>query len=302
MDPSAETNVSVTTTSRYPAADAVSMIEWTGERGNIEHERLRAALLDAERRMLGAKSRKQDVLGCDRCLRIAQEEANAQRFFGAWDTLHQFDVEYLATLDEEGRRLVGCELAAEANEKLAGWRGKAVKIMEELAGGTPQHSPQWLAAVRAQLAAQSQNSALKREMLRRRVPITLFASLATIGFFLTTAALGWYESLVPGVSGALQLGVLAAALGGVISVAISIGTTNQQAKIPQLGFTLAVTTLRPAVGALCAIPVVFMVYSGFLKFGGLTEAWTSVVLCLVTGFSERWFLTLMERVTAGAKG
>jgi hypothetical protein len=194
-----------------------------------------------------------------------------------------------------------CELSAEADEKLGGWRAKGAQGLRKLVAEKQAPSAQVLAAIRAQLAMQAQNSWLKQHMLRRRVPMILFASVGTIAFFLATAAYGWYESLVPGLARPLLLGILAAILGGVISVAISIGTTDLKAKIPELGLTLWVTALRPAIGALCAIPVVFLVHSGFLKFGNSSALWTSVVLCLVTGFSERWFLGLMERVTAGAK-
>ncbi len=251
--------------------------------------------------MLLARSRGQNIDRCLRCLQTAVVEAEAKRFFAAWDNVHQFDIEYLATLDEEARRLAFCSLSAEANEKLTGWRSKTIDCLRRLVDEKQAPSEQLLAEVRVQLAMQSQNSVLKRDMVRRRVPVVLFASVATIAFFLGTAARGWYESLVPNLAGPLLLGVLAAILGGVISVAISIGTTDLQAKIPQLRFTMLVIALRPAVGALCAIPVVFLVHSGFLKFANLSPLWASVVLCLITGFSERWFLSLMERVTAGAK-
>jgi hypothetical protein len=251
--------------------------------------------------MLVAKRHGCDISECERCLQIAVAEAEAERFFTAWDNVHRFDIAFLATLDDEGRRLAWHELSAEASEKLAGWRVKAGEAMRRMVDANQVPSLQLLAKLRAQLAMQAQNSALKREMLHRRVPIVLFGSVATIVFFLITAALGWYEALVHSLAEPLLLGVLAAVLGGVISVAVSIRTANVQAKVPEFRFTMLVTLLRPAVGALCAIPVVFLVYSGFLTFGHMSATWTSVVLCLITGFSERWFLGVMERVTAGDK-
>lgn len=279
-----------------------SIVDWTGEHGNVDHQRLRAALLDAERRELKARGTPNGSLGRQRCLALALAECKAGRYFSAWDNLHQFDLEFLETLDEEGRRVARVGLVEEAKDKLVGWRRQTVESLDATLTDHEVPSLEWVRQVRMQLATQAQNSWHKRHLLGKRVLPVLVASLATTALFLFAGWQGWFDlPLGKAMATPLLMGALAGFLGGVISVATSITTADLQAKIPDLRHAGIVTLLRPSVGALCAIPVVFLVQSEFVKLGNLSLLWTTVALCLATGFSERWFLGLMESLTAKAK-
>src|SRR5262249_17754335 len=155
---------------------------------------------------------------------------------------------------------------AECDEKLAGWRRKATEGMRPLMGANSTPSAQLLARLRSQLAAQSQNVFLKQDLLARTVPVVLLVSLTMVVFFVVTVRWGWYDAIVDrSLEVPLRLGVLAAFLGGVISVALSVETYDIKAKIPAMALMLrTMTLLRPVVGALCAIPVVFLAQSDFL--------------------------------------
>jgi hypothetical protein len=133
-------------------------------------------------------------------------------------------------------------------------------------------------------------------MLKNRSLFVLAGSVLVLAFFLVTAYLRWYDILVPNVFTALWTGTVAAFLGGMISVALSIGTADLQTKIPLMRYEWLSTSLRPIVGALCAIPIVFLIESNFLSLGAFAKDWTVVLACLATGFSERWFMKTMDNL------
>jgi integral membrane sensor domain MASE1 len=116
-----------------------------------------------------------------------------------------------------------------------------------------------------------------------------------------TAHREWYSALQEKLFMPLLTGVLSAFLGGMISVALSVGTADLQNKIPEMTHMWMVTILRPVVGALCAIPIVFLVMSEFLKFTGVKKEWMIALLCLATGFSERWFMGTFDQLLTGVK-
>jgi hypothetical protein len=267
--------------------------------------RLRAALQDAQRRTCEVARRQGDFSACLRCLDLALAEAVARHDYVAWDNLHQFDIEYLATLEDrpEARRLAGCELFAEADQKLKEWRADAAECLRKSTDTNEAPSVELLVRLRAQLATQSQNTYLKNAAVYEKTRTVWALSLWTILFVLVLAQCGQFDNWF-GVAmhEPLRQGVLAAFLGGVISVSLSIEANDLPTKMPQLVRKLATLTwTRPTVGALCAIPVVFLVQSDFLTIKHLTDEKATILFCFITGFSERWFFNSMQHVIDKAK-
>ena len=62
-----------------------------------------------------------------------------------------------------------------------------------------------------------------------------------------------------------------------------------------------VTGTRPLLGATVAIPVLVFIQAGYVKFAGFEETQAILAFCFLAGFSERWFLGLMERFESGKK-
>jgi len=111
---------------------AIETIEWTGDVHKPPQVRLRAALLDAQRRLASAEAKLGNsatatavLLASAKCVRKAEEEARRGAFYSAWDCMHQFDSEMLATMDAEELNAHWISLMAEGQEKLTGWRSKA---------------------------------------------------------------------------------------------------------------------------------------------------------------------------------
>ena len=98
-----------------------------------------------------------------------------------------------------------------------------------------------------------------------------------------------------------MLGIPAGALGGILSMAFSLGRADLTAKIPDVRLSRLVTFTRPLLGATVAIPVLVFIEAGFLKVEGFVGGLAVFAFCFLGGFSERWFLGVMERFEASKK-
>jgi hypothetical protein len=235
-----------------------------------------------------------------RCLDRASEAASAGAYYHAWDALHQFDAEWLRTLDDAGREARWRTLCAEAATKLQGsWRATAAAALIEHVGKTPPSA----AAVRelhAHLVAAAQNQQHKLALLGAR------SERMTILLALVVAAVtaGSAIALMTGMRDAepwartLLLAMAAGALGGILSMSFQIFRTDLKGTIPTLRFAWVLSLMRPLLGATVAIPVVVLIQSGVVKFDGVRWPLDVLVFCFLAGFSERWFLGLMERLEA----
>src|SRR2546426_9427255 len=96
-------------------------IKWKCDPGDPQDVRLRAALLDARRRLIALAHRlgsvDQIVEACRECLRRAGEEAQVRRYL-AWGWLHQFNYEIIGAMSEEERAAPWWPLRAQAAEKI----------------------------------------------------------------------------------------------------------------------------------------------------------------------------------------
>ena len=274
-------------------------LTWTPRLGDPQDSRLWAAMLDARRRLsaLADDPGKTQVFNvCAECLHRADAEAPASRYV-AWDSLHQFDAEILMALDGPERHARWCMLVSEADEKLKGWRHEAAKALVSLVGDQVP-APHIVRELHANLVTASQNRQHKLELYQ-------YQSLPSVGKLLWVAvgAAMSFELVVYSLkpagllpwAQALALGIPAGALGGILSTSFSLGRTDLSAKVPEMRLSRLVTLIRPMLGATVAIPIAVLVHSGYLKVAGLEGAPLILALCFLGGFSERWFLSLMER-------
>lgn len=272
--------------------------------------RLNAALLDAERRMLYLQAARGSgdpvVTAAGMCLRNAKEQAEAQAHFVAWDCLHQFDDEVIAALTPAELRACWPGVAAEAAEKLKGWRLEAAKALIKSIDPAIPVPLEVVRAIRAHLAAASQNQMHKIDVYERKTLPVLTAFLAvlvggTLVFsYLVINSPAPPDNLLPWAR-ALLLGVLAGGLGGILSMTFSLGSVDLSKRIPDMRLGRLVTFIRPLLGAAVAIPVVVFIEAGAVEIKGLERPLSYLAFCFLAGFSERWFLGVVENFGAAKK-
>lgn len=294
-------------------ADYKYKVTWMGDPKKPHQVRLRAALLDAERRLAALEAKcnsahRSVVQACTRCLGLAQEEATRRAWYAAWDCLHQFDDEMLAAMTPEELAARWCSLRAEAEKKLGDtWRGKAASCLIKMGSGKkvgPEEetvpSLEIVRELHAQLTTAAQNQQHRLALFEdQTVPLVsqllglfvggvLVVSIAVLSRAMMPGLLPWAEALVPG--------IFTGALGGLLSTAFSLGKFDLKQKIPEVRLGMWVTGMRSIVGAAVAIPVAILVESGYVKIEGLSKPFSTLAFCFIAGFSERWFLGLMTRL------
>lgn len=253
----------------------------------------------------------------------------------AWDCLQQFDREMVTLLDESQRIALWHSLKPEARRKLTGWRKDAAEVLIAAIGehaGEPEPAPAMpgpapthigafvagttyrspppstalLQELMKHLHAHAQNTYHRIELLRRLLP-WLFALLAgTVFLVLTLAWLGMLGSLGGDIEGqdvfvVLFIGALGGLLGGVLSMTLALGRGDVAHAFPELRLSRILLGVRPLIGAVAAFPIALLVGSGVLQVPSLAPPQAVFAFCVLTGFSERWFLGLIERIGAERK-
>jgi hypothetical protein len=301
-------------------------VAWRGNVNDPHDVRLQAALIDADRRLAELRANvDQQNPGmfaiCQQLLRRAEEEAGRGGRYVAWDCLHQFDEVMLAALSDDERRARWCTLCAEANGKLKdSWRGEAAECLVKLAPSDPKPVPLHLVReLLAHINTSAQNQQHKLELFEKQSLPYLAASLA-LAVLITLASSGlalavderllsaaWVQPISPWAAAAgpwahaFVLGIPGGALGGILSMAFTLGRADLQAKIPDMRLSRLVTLTRPLLGATVAIPVVVLIQAGFVKFAGFEGSLGTFTFCFLGGFSERWFLGVIERFDRSKK-
>jgi hypothetical protein len=196
-------------------------------------------------------------------------------------------------------------MRAEAEEKLkAQWRRKAVECMSRAPPGGESVPLHLLRELHAHLSAAAQNMQHKLELFERSLPWVIAWLLATSGAVFVASAIvyrtGSPQPLVPWAASFL-LGIPAGMLGGILSMTFALDRAGVGAKIPDLRIARLVTFTRPLLGATVAIPMVVLVRADFVKLAGFEGPLAVLAFCFVGGFSERWFLGVMQRLEDGKK-
>jgi hypothetical protein len=291
------------------SGDDNNSVRATKRTGNLDNPnliRFRAALLDAHRRLDGLKARTGQanpvVIAAAICLDHAEAEFEKKNYYVAWDCLHQFDDEMLAGLTPAELDAYWCTLSAEAQEKLkGGWRAVAADcLIKKVVVGNPV--PIEVArALQRHLAATAQNKQHKIEVYERTTLPTLTLVLGIVVF--GALAFSYYVLNVGPASGTLahwgQLlvpGILAGGVGGILSMTFSLGRVDASRKIPEMRLGALMTYMRPLLGAAVAIPVSVIVDQKYVEIKGFTDEGAILAFCFLAGFSERWFLGLMDKL------
>jgi len=220
----------------------------------------------------------------------------------AWDCLEQFDREVLHLLPRDELAAVWRSAQAESTEKLSGHRLEAVKQIVAAAGNEDPPSAGTVAAVLKHVHTRAQALHLNIDQLRTQITwVGLFLLIVVVGVMLLARG-GAFAKFSQTLDHSLMLGTLAGLLGGVLSVAFTVARTDERAKIPVVRTSFEVALIRPLVGAALALPVVLLVDAGAVSIAGVDKAYLGAIACFLAGFSERWFLGLMEGLERGDGG
>lgn len=216
------------------------------------------------------------------------------RFYLAWDLLQQAERLLSPWLPEAQQRQRFACLQVEALEKLGGWRRQAAEAVAQ-AG----FSPEGLVTLLELVHQDSQNRQHKLALLQAQCATVLGLLAVALGLILAEAAQGgygwvWNEGLfgsedLPRV---LWSCLLVGLFGSLVSMCFRLADTPQDHKIPQLRSSFVVLTLRAVVGASAAVPLVFLVHSGLVQLG---PAKVLVGASFLAGFSERWFVAMLDK-------
>jgi hypothetical protein len=269
-----------------------------------QFERLSAALVDSETRLANARNAGADPSRIELCEGLLDKARSAigrgglwraaPREFFAWDCIAQFDRQMVHLVGEAELQAIWLATREEALEKLAGHRRKAVEQIIERVGRSSASASDVEAAL-AQVQTSSQNLYYKIGELRRQIVFAGVFLLVLIFCVLVATGFESFERFWPALDRKLQFGTLLGLVGGVLSVAFSVSRTDEKAKIPKLRTSLEVMLVRPLIGASLALPVVLLADSGLVAIGGITDRlWLVGVACFLAGFSERWFLGIVE--------
>lgn len=273
-------------------------------------ERLTAALVDSESRLACIRRNNNDQARIGVCERLLREIRSAiesmpawhadEREFFAWDCVGQFDRQMVYLVDERERQAIWLCAIHEAGEKLGGHRKKAVERLIESVGDGAAPAATVEAALK-QIQAQSQNQYYRIAQLRRQIfYVGLFLLVMIVGV-VVAARMHWLERLWPNLDQTLELGMLLGLVGGVLSLAFTVSRTDETAKIPKVRMSFQVALARPIIGAALALPVVLIVDSGLITVAGVEKKWLVAIASFLAGFSERWFLGIMEGLEKKAR-
>lgn len=253
----------------------------------------RRAALDERRELHGEGAMSAESI---RLLGKASDAARRADLDGGWALLLEVERSELPGYSEGELAARVVSLRNEAGEKLRGWRRAAAS---ELLGAEDGHMPgldEVQEAIRIRnehFHNQYHKLELLREQLRILAPIlvaalVLFAAIVGIRGFVIGQLAGRDVVLV------MLLGALGGALSGVRSLA-----GDKHRKIPERLYDWPVTLMRPVVGAAAALGVALLLQASVVQIGD-GQLLALLAAAFVAGFSERWFLGLIESVTADA--
>jgi len=260
------------------------------------------------------------VLGlqmCGRLLKQAKEAFAMGDVDSAYIWANELEREMLVTLSDEELQAKLLSAKEEASEKLTKWRASTVpKLLSarEAAGErrvevaaprketlTPSRQSRLvtlgtLKEIMLQLHSNSQNLYRNMRQLRFQLTIASLSVTVMVLAMLVLNEMGFFEALGRQMQERLPMAILSGLLGGVLSVAYTVARVDPKQKIPEVKASFLVTVVRPIIGAAVALPVLALIESGLLSLPDSQRLWVVLTFCFLAGFSERWFLGIMEKL------
>jgi hypothetical protein len=98
----------------------------------------------------------------------------------------------------------------------------------------------------------------------------------------------------------LPYGIYLGLLGGFVSSAMSAKSTDRKASVPEIGVEFYARIARGLLGADASVPVYIAGVAGLVTIGTADQFKPGglLLLCFISGFSERWFRSTVAAVGA----
>lgn len=269
----------------------------------------------------GPDDPKQVIARCRAYLVVAELARERHQPLVAHSAINDIRRELVALMTDDERRAEAVLQLAESGKaagKLNAWRTDAMNgllliasgdsptdsvptTVAAAATGVPAPSVAVLQALMRNLDAAQQNRQTKLEFIQRQVLwlcLLLGIDIACIVAHVGGGGLEWIGDAtgLPALSILLPVTVATGFLGGLLSVAYGLTRVEVRASIQDLRATFTTTLIRPLIGAAVSIPIVLFLKSGLIAAAAVTPAAT-LALCFIGGFSERWFLDQVDRIS-----
>jgi hypothetical protein len=277
----------------------------------------------------GNSQAEQVLAQCDGLLDTARDAAKHNRFL-AYQCLHAIErslVELMSPVEVEAALVM--YFAESESDKLSNWRRKAASaigqklLTKDDAGGAgastphhtakeqpldPKHDPRKVAlqALMHNVHTAQQNSQHKLELVEGQIwilAVLLVVAATCFGAWAHWGGFEWVQSGKDSITFATLVGngMLFGFLGGLLSIAFGRMKTDFTGSISELRASTAVTIARPFVGAAVAIPISLLLTSNLITWNDKSPA-LALVLCFLGGFSERWFIDQVQRISGKGEG
>jgi hypothetical protein len=274
-----------------------SWLSQLSSRPGPRRRRLETAIVES-RRELASRQRRPGTDGVrDTALSFVTEAEGLlkeNRLDAGWAVLHLAQRTAIQSYLDEDVQAVVISLRNECDEKLRGWRRSATADQLGKAGSTP--SRENVQQAMKTLHEHSDNTYHKLDLIHDQLRVLGPTLLVALVVFAAAVVYGKYD-IGELKAGDLLMVMLLGALGGALS-AVRATSKGSERKIPDRLFAAPVTLLRPIVGATAATGVALVLQAGVAKLGDGSRI-ALLAAAFAAGFSERWFLSLMQTVTSG---
>lgn len=242
-----------------------------------------------------ADERASEAQTCHDLLQNAEQSLTAGDIDSAWASLQMYERRILSLLNKHELAARWTSAITEAQDsKVGGWRSLATSKLPQRLRKDPAENIANLREVLRHIHTAAQNNFNKNSRIRTQL---IWAAVG-VGVLVLAAVIlnhfGFFADLGPQVQQTLPLAVFSGLLGGVLSVAYTVVRSDRSQRIPEVRASFAVTIVRPVIGAAIALPIMFFMESGLIIEA--KQQWVVLGLCFLGGFSEQWFLGLVERI------
>jgi hypothetical protein len=214
-----------------------------------------------------------------------------------YEDLHIAEREAVPGMTDEERMVRAQSLRVEVHKKLTGeWRGTAIQDLLGNENTTPVSAAALADAI-------NHRNTHDRNMHRKMDKVRW--QLAWLGFFIgglvaVAFVVGLRMTDLPTVDlSLLPYCIYLGLLGGLMSSAMSAKGTDRRARVPEIGVEFYARVARSLLGAAASIPVYIAGVEGIVTIGGSehSKSWGLLLLCFISGFSERWFRSTVAAVS-----
>lgn len=255
-----------------------------------------------------------------RCLDRAEDALENNRLEEGWGCLMRARRLAVAGFDDSELEARIASVRNETAEKLHGWRKATAQELlsglrrpppsaDEGSGGRPPREGQGEAPSPPEIPRERRIANLQEALsirdehfqnvyrkldIRKSQILYLGVFVASVLLAILYIGIRQVTPLGPALGDMVRLAMLAGLLGGGLSAALTLTRGPARRRIPEQLRSEPVQLTRPIFGAAAATAVYALIRAGAVTFEWGDGDWVVFVVGFLAGFSERWFLNLVE--------